>query len=888
VTFHAEPPHPVTKLVFDGEPGLLREDLERRVLDHYNGMPVGVPPELVKDAVLVILDDHGYPGATATVRRDTSSDPDRSTLTFEISAGPLARVGKIKIENPNQAAVTNARILTFTGLGEGEPYRKGPLDDSIQELVGQLKSRGYYTAAGFAHGTRSANGAFDVDVTMSPGPLIVLEWDRTGDTPPDGDINDFIPIKAQNSIDQDLLDDSCRRIEVRLSNEGYADAKAVILRGEDTPERRVLKVRITRGPLYRVDHVELPGNLNLSTKEILTLLQVNAGDDYREPHVFAGLLQIRLEYYRRGFYKAMVLLPDRVLAPGRPSTDKEKWVIVRPQITEGPRGRIVDIVFDRTTTQMPETTLLNAMQGTGGQPYIASQNLTDSIRLEATYLDHGYRNAKVRIEPKFDANGADVQRIVHIDEGVQVRVADVQIIGWHDISERAIREEMSLRPGDAFSEAKRLESQTRLYNMGVFKQVTVDIDPDNPLLPTDTNAHVLVRVVEAPDTTIAFGAGVEAGRVRRLAIGGVYEDRLEFAPSGSFEISRRNLGGRNRAIDLATRVSLRPRDVPDDPLLDGRGYRFSEYRAAIGYRERRAFRSDTDWLFSATSEQANRTTFNFIRHAANVEFLRRLSLRSTANARYTIEFTRLFDTRFIAGDEDDALDIDRVFPQVRISSVSLSLLTDHRDEAVAPKRGMLLSIDGEVAARAIGSEVGFIKTFMQGSTYRRLAPRSDRFVLAARVMLGLAHGFERSAIDDTGLPIVIEDLPASERFFSGGSNTVRGFQRDRLGTPEVLTLSGLSVGGNGLVVLNAELRTIVGNLFKRRFSVVEFVDSGNVWAKASDIRLRELRTSVGFGIRYDSPLGPLRLDFGRKVDRLSFNGFQERAWEYHLSFGEVF
>jgi outer membrane translocation and assembly module TamA len=135
---------------------------------------------------------------------------------------------------------------------------------------------------------------------------------------------------------------------------------------------------------------------------------------------------------------------------------------------------------------------------------------------------------------------------------------------------------------------------------------------------------------------------------------------------------------------------------------------------------------------------------------------------------------------------------------------------------------------------------------------------------------------------------VVADLPASQRFFAGGGTTVRGFQLDRLAVPEILNSDGLSNGGNAVVVLNAELRSRVATLFGRSLAVVGFLDSGNVFARVADLDLGRLRGTAGFGMRYDSPLGPLRLDFGFKMTRLTFASGRERGWELHLSIGEAF
>ena len=165
--------------------------------------------------------------------------------------------------------------------------------------------------------------------------------------------------------------------------------------------------------------------------------------------------------------------------------------------------------------------------------------------------------------------------------------------------------------------------------------------------------------------------------------------------------------------------------------------------------------------------------------------------------------------------------------------------------------------------RAIGSEVGFVKTYFQVFSFQQL-PATRRTVLALGARLGVAHGFPRVCVDAAkptmATPIVdrVDDLPASERFFAGGDTTVRGFSLDRLGDESTISPRGFPTGGNGVVVLNSEMRVgVVGPL-----QAVGFVDAGNVVARASTCDLNELRAAAGFGIRYRSPVGPIRLDLG--------------------------
>src|SRR5262249_55982300 len=153
---------------------------------------------------------------------------------------------------------------------------------------------------------------------------------------------------------------------------------------------------------------------------------------------------------------------------------------------------------------------------------------------------------------------------------------------------------------------------------------------------------------------------------------------------------------------------------------------------------------------------------------------------------------------------------------VRLSSFAGSVIRDTRDDQVDPSKGGYLSASGQLAGRAIGSQIGFVKSFFTAQGFRPIAG-TNRFILAGSARLGLAAGFPREAVEDNGdvIPgVVIRDLPQSERFYAGGDTTNRGFALDRVGIrhvpaqPDIDTLTEdlLPIGGNGLVVLNAELR----------------------------------------------------------------------------------
>jgi outer membrane translocation and assembly module TamA len=267
-----------------------------------------------------------------------------------------------------------------------------------------------------------------------------------------------------------------------------------------------------------------------------------------------------------------------------------------------------------------------------------------------------------------------------------------------------------------------------------------------------------------------------------------------------------------------------------------------------------------DGLITGFIEQGIRSSFNFIRRGTRLEVARRVTPATSVSGRYALDHTRLLDKRY--NDAEQPI-IDRVFPQVRLSAFSSSVIRSTRDDPLEPTRGTLLTIDGSLAARRIGSDVGFVKTLVKGFRYRQL-PQAPRIVFASGATLGLAHGLPRQV---PGQSEPVEDLPASERFYAGGDTTVRGFALDRLGIPgETLDNAGFPKGGHALVILNAELRTSVW----RSLQAVGFLDVGNVFAKVDDLDLRKLRGGAGFGVRYRSPVGPIRVDLGFKLSRFDF------------------
>ena len=292
----------------------------------------------------------------------------------------------------------------------------------------------------------------------------------------------------------------------------------------------------------------------------------------------------------------------------------------------------------------------------------------------------------------------------------------------------------------------------------------------------------------------------------------------------------------------------------------------TEYRLLGTYREPRLFGTAFDGFATLTFEQQIRSSFNFARRSASAAAVRKLTPTIAVSGIYQIQRTRLFD---ISINPADRPLLDRTFEPFRLSSFSGTIVRDTRNDTVDPVAGEYASANGQIAAQRIGSEVGFAKSFFNVQLVRTIGG-AKRLVFVGNARLGMATGFSGD-----------KQLPASERFFAGGDTTIRGFALDSVGIPgETLDEDGVPIGGNGLVIFNAELRAPIS----KGIGVVGFVDTGNVFVSPSDLSLAELRNAVGTGIRYKSPFGPVRFDLGFKVNRRP--GEALTAW--YVSFGQAF
>jgi outer membrane protein assembly factor BamA len=389
------------------------------------------------------------------------------------------------------------------------------------------------------------------------------------------------------------------------------------------------------------------------------------------------------------------------------------------------------------------------------------------------------------------------------------------------------------------------EIQRRLYSLGVFARVDAAIqDPEGE---TDRK-YLLYNVDDARLYSMAVGFGAELGR-----IGGCetcFDDptgHAGFSPRVSFDVTRNNLWGVTHSISLRTRFST------------------IDQRALLSYSWPH-FRGNDNLTVSFTGLYENSRdirTFDFKRQEGAVQLSQRFSKSITLFYRFNyrrVGISNLKITPFL---------IPLLSQPLRVGIGSLNFVQDRRDDPLDPHKGIYNTLDLGLADRWFGSQRNFLHFLARNATYHQL---NRRLVLARSTQFGDIYGFGFN-----GDPL--DAIPLAERFFGGGGTSQRAFPENQAGPRD--TSTGFPLGGTALLFNQTELRfPLIGD----NIGGVLYHDFGNIYSSLSSLSFRVRQRdsqdfdymvhAVGFGLRYRTPVGPVRADLGYSINPPSFFGFK--------------
>jgi outer membrane protein insertion porin family len=621
----------------------------------------------------------------------------------------------------------------------------------------------------------------------------------------DTQLRTLVPIFEEGTVDTDLMEEGRQHIVDYYRGQGYFDATATAKLSPEEDQSVSLEYFVTKGDRHRVRSIRILGSAYFTEAEILKKMKTKQGGStsrglFRPELLQADLRMIAAMYQNAGFQSTDI----QSMAP---DTDSNFDITI--QIREGLRSVLNQIIFTGNAS-FTEPVLWKAAGIQTDQVYSAT--LIDNAReaLSSFYYANGYSDVHVDTHLTFDNANDTVNVSFDVTEGPQYRIAWVLVAGNTHTARKVITRTSMLNANDLYNPEAILEAQQRLYTLGIFNRVEiVTLDQD-----LGSSKVVLIQVEDTKPVLFTPGLGVT--------------DRS--GPRATIELSDINLFGLARTLSFRVRGGQRERQLEGsyrDPRLFNHeilGIAAMSFDKTTHLDTRRPTAPDVGDNVLFRSNEVN----------FSIQAARKLSKTQTFSLSASYETVNLQDIKSNANI--------RRFPDtaglIQIARIGSALIDDHRDNVIDPTKGTFVTNSLEVANKSFGSEVNFISLFSQGSFFKPLPGG----VVAASARLGWKQPYGGDV-----------ELPISERFFAGGSTTLRGFKLDEAGPPG---------GGQLLTIANLEYRMPLKFLPVKDLNGGVFYDTGNVFERPSDFGLAEFTHSAGGGLRYKSPLGIIRVDLG--------------------------
>ncbi|HKU26680.1 MAG TPA: BamA/TamA family outer membrane protein, partial [Candidatus Sulfotelmatobacter sp.] len=677
-----------------------------------------------------------------------------------------------------------------------------------------------------------------------------------------------IPIFSEGSVDQDLVDEGQRNLVDYFQKKGFYDAK-VATEFTVHADQILITYKIDRGRKHKVDRIYFQGNYALSSKELMDQVTVKKSHIWSHGSLSEKLLKQSAQnieaLYRDHGYEGIKVTPHAI--------DREPKIDVAFEITEGPQTLVEDVqVQGNQHVAYEQLTAPRGFQLHAGVPFSTRKMADDRNRISANYLNRGYLNVEVKANVVKTADPQRVNVSYAITENQLVRVGEVYYEGEKRTRLPLIAKTAQIPPETPMRRAQLLEAESRLYDLNIFDWSSVG--PRKPIT-NQTEEMALVKVHEAKRNELTYGFGFEVshrggnvptgtvalpGGGATIGLNGkqIAPSQSTFAsPRGLFQFTRRNMRG------LAETASM--------SLLLSR----LDQKFLSTYTQPHFFKSQ--WQ-SLTSFSLERTSENPLFTAslgdASFQVERVISRKSNTRVQLRYDFNRTDLSHILVPQL--ILDRDK---RVNLSTVSGTLIRDTRDVPLDAHHGSFGTIDFRLTPTALGSSANFAKLFMQYAYYKPV----HSMIFANSIRLGLASPFANSFV------------PTSQLFFSGGGTSLRSFPINEAGPQRLVpfcnVLQGQSgcvnvtvpVGGRQLFILNSELRFPL-HITKALGGVV-FYDGGNVYRAINlPSLINNYTNTVGVGLRYATPIGPVRFDIGRNLNPVpGINPLQ-----YYITIGQAF
>ena len=750
-----------------------------------------------------------------------------------------ARVVRVKplvtaIEVGGSSVLGEAESRRRLGLSVGQPYDYFSARDGLRNVEEALQDQGRLQSRARLDRRVEPEGV-SLTLRITDGPLVEIRYD--GASPPRRIDAEVRRQWNRGVFDSQRAGDAIDVLREWLIGEGHLSPALEHRVEELEPGTRRITFTITPGTHSSRILIRFDGAAGIEPGVLSDIIEDQdlERDLFTDPIVVTELLR---RFYREEGYLATEIDLPRLEQEGGQAT------VVVP-IDEGPRFLVKGVSVSGNTA-IPAATILEAITLVAGDPFLpaAAQRSLDLVR--DLYWRRAYNDVRTEYELVVDREAGTVVVTLRVREGRPSIVNEITIVGNDQTSDHLVAEQIELAPGDPLDLALLSRSRRNLYGTGAFSLVdlTREVETDaasasstaaaEAATPLPVKVEVAVREVQPFE--IRYGASFDTER----GLGGIVD------------VANRNSLGKARVVGLTTRYDARLREArlyASQPTLL---YWPVRTTASLYYREERNLQSTLTNPFEVD----------------------RLGLSFQQERELGDSYVWTYGYRFERARKSSTLLSSTQGQTIAVSPLTSTFTRETRDEMLDASQGSFTSHAFAYSPSWLGGDTTYVKYYGQYFRYFPLRPAvrkrftgerlRPRLVYATGVRLGLSHGFGGA-------------MPETERFYAGGSTTLRGFEQNTLGP---IGPGGVPTGGNALLVLNNELRFPVIGLLDG----VGFLDVGNVFGTVDDFSFADLRKTAGIGVRVRTPWFLVRGDYGIALDRRP----GEPRGRFYFSIGQAF
>ncbi len=831
------------------------------------------------------LQENGFYQGNITKTTTVDNEDAQVDVQFKVTTGPHARVGDVKVQGD-----PGMTIDTFHRKGrlkQGSRVTRETVRRALTNLRSHYQKQQRLEASiglDSKEFQRTTN-LLDYTFQANQGPVVAIRVN--GVNMSQGKVRTLVPVFEEGTVDQDLLNEGDRRIRDYYQRVGYFDVQVTHRITAEGPDKTLIEFDVKLGERHRVEAVTVTGNKYFSDAVLESRLVVLKASLFDRHGLFSqALMQAAVNnitglYLSNGFINVKVT-PEVTRSPS-PGTGQPAGLSVTYHIDEGIQQRIGNYQV-AGNKQIPLEELKPLLNLQTGEPVSPATIVADRDSLLTYYLRHGFSQISIAIEQKHeseDTNKIDVT--FNITEGDQTFVNRVLISGLHFTRPSTIESRILVHPGQPLDQSALAEMQRQLYDLALFNEVNAAVQ--NPAGDAQRK-NVLLQFTEAKRWDLSYGFGFQAqtGNPTNNCPNPTPGEPPQPSCSSNgktgasglvrFDVSRINLGGRNQSITLRT------------------AYGSLEQLVAVVYSVPHIFNNPKlDFSLSGGYKNAQDiTTFASSRLEGTVQLTQRPDKANTLT--YFFTYRRVVVDSNTIQVSPDQIPIDS--EPVRVGGPGLTWIRDtRRPIQLDAHGGTYTSVEEFFTYNIFASEANFNRLDATNASY--YAFDNDRYVLARVTRFGYMRSFGADQY---------RYIPLPERLYAGGAQSLRGFAINSAGPRDSLT--GFPIGGAGAFVNNTELRLPYRRLpyFADSLGFVLFHDMGNVFNNSSDIwpsffRIKQPHSwtckildeeqqsmvtrssstnptglcdfnnfshAVGLGVRYRTPIGPLRLDFSYNLN----------------------